>query len=159
MLPALKVKKKWLQAMKSGVRQGQKTCVKRMEVRKYPPASHTPKGHQDVAPGQRVCLVCNGEVWGVATLGDVKTYDEVSFSRDKELHCVLDEGTKEAREILDVLGKGGRVYGWEWREVSWFPDDGRPRSGEDDMPLFKGQRYGQVWSRNRLPLAREDLVG
>ena len=146
--PGLKVKKKWLEAMR-----GVHGPVKSTEVRKYLPyRKFRPKG-SEVYIGQRICLVACGEVWGSARLLSVDTYTLETLAADPEHRLDAFEGAAE--EASARLLAGETLYAWRLRDFHWFPEDCRPLSGSNGVPEFCGQRHGQVWTSQDLPCGRE----
>jgi hypothetical protein len=142
--PGLKVKAKWMRLMMLG--------AKDMEVRRYPPLDHTPRGHNPLQVGGRLFLLCDGRIWGSAKLVAVQNFhcrDE--FEGAAAHHCVCAGNTSvEVRLIYDALEQGRALYGWVLGDFRWFLPAARPISGEGETPVFKGQGNGQVWSRARL---------
>ena len=144
MQASLKVKRMWLQKMQGSGKKTKKTA----EVRKYPPA---------VRVGSRFFLLCGGEVWGSASLASVDAYRTfAAFAVDVAAHGITAQ-RQEFREVAAAFRRGRPCFAWRLRDFSWFPAP-RPRSGGRylgiEVPAFKGQRFGWVWS-TPLPAALE----
>ena len=156
----LKVKAKWLRLMR-GKRVRGAPLRKTAEVRRYRPWERTPRGQRPVEVGERLFLLCGGEVWGSARLADVTEYGDMAAFRAAEAeHCVTQDTCRgpEVQDIVQALERGRHVYGWQLADFRWFEPARRPRSGTDGVPEFKGQGHGWVWSDQRLPTALEDAA-
>ena len=153
----LKVKAKWLRVMR-GKRVRGAPLRKTIKVRKYPPWKRTPRDQLPVEVGERIFLLSGGEVWGSARLANVTEYEDMSAFRAAEAeHCVTEDRCRgpEVQDIVQALGRGRIVYGWQLADLRWFEPAQRPRSGADGVPEFQGQERGWVWSDQRLPTTLE----
>jgi hypothetical protein len=168
----LKVKKRWLERIRKAKRPF--LTPKTVEVRKYLPSRFTPKGQDDLEPGDRFYLLCDGEIWASATLDGFHLYRSLeAFARDVENHQVCRETTPATgptayshlaaafSQARTRDGGGGEsdkitVFGWCLGELRFFEE--RPRAGQPygaartPIPDFKGQRFGQVLFNGTLPV-------
>ena len=138
----LKVRAKWVRKM----RDGSKKC----EVRGYPPSA--------VQVGERFLILTNGFVQGSALLTAVVRYENRQQFQDDATHKVT-EASAGAKIFADYACKAerGELYAWKLQDFRFFPKGKRPESGKAygglEMPEFKGQEHGQVWSTVAFPEA------
>ncbi len=145
-VPGLKIQKKWLEAMRSG--------KKTVELRTYDIDKHLFAGQEPIRAGASIYLLLDGAVWGMADYVDTTEYGNIQEAREAEnLHAVdFSEGNRIATALRERLQTGGKkVFGWTFEHFRWFEPKERPQSGQKGVPPFKGQRCGQVWSKNLLP--------
>ncbi len=169
----LKVKKRWLERMRGAKKPFTKT--KTIELRRYLPEKYVPKG-EELKPGDRFYLLCDGEIWGSATLDGFHLYRTLeSFEMDREEHQVTPEttpasgATSYARLTAAfpplaapnpcAAPRSPVLYGWCLGGLKFFME--RPRAGQPygDAIInnFMSQRHGQVFFRGSLPLLEEDV--
>ena len=146
----LKVKAKWVRK----IRLGSKKC----EVRAYPPSAHI-KWRPPVQSGERFLILCNGFVHGSALLAAVERYENrQQMEEDVHTHNVT-QASAGAEKFANFACKAerGELYAWKLQDFRWFPKGKQPESGKayggQEMPEFKGQEKGQVWSTVGFPEA------
>ena len=143
--PGLKVSAKWLRLMRCG--------RKTTEVRGYPPSWFRTLS---LLPGERFCLLCDGEVWGSARYEGLRVYGTPeALAADEHRHALLEGGGSIAQGLRQQLLEGKLLYGWRLAAFAWCALP-RPRSGEAAIPAFKGQALGWVWSPP-LPASLREL--
>jgi hypothetical protein len=87
----LKVKRPWIERMRRAKIPFR--TRKTIEVRRYLPKKFAPKG-EELELGDRFYLLCDGEIWGSATLDGFHAYRTLqSFELDREEHQVTPETT------------------------------------------------------------------
>ena len=146
----LKVKAKWVRKMRHG--------IKRCEVRGYPPSAHI-HWRPPVQVGERFLFLTNGFVQGSALLASMERYENrQQFEDDTNTHKVT-EATAGAKMFANFACKAerGELYAWRLRDFRFFPKGMQPESsktyGGHEIPEFKGQEKGQVWSNVGFPEA------
>lgn len=146
----LKVRAKWVRKM----RDGSKNC----EVRGYTPSAHI-KWRPPVQVGERFLILTNGFVQGSALLAAVERYENrQQFLADAASHQVT-EVSAGAQMLADHACKAerGELHAWRLQDFHFFPKGRRPESGKaygcHEIPEFKGQEHGQVWSTVGFPEA------
>ena len=151
LLPGLKVKRKWIKIMREGIQRRGERVKKTMEVRKYPPFRYTPRGQPPIQIGGRLFLISDGRLCGSARLASMIVFDTMQkFAESEHLHCVFLDHTSCSITLRfqELLQSNVQIFGWQFDDFHWFHPE--MRSGENEIPDFKGQRYGQVWSTVRI---------
>ena len=151
----LKVKAKWLQRLRNVQRGFER--LKTIECRAYPPKP-------DLRPGDTFYLLCNGEIWAVALLAEVRVYkNQTDFERDVADHHVAQDtceasGSTSYASFTGAFSRGRRaIFGYVMSDVRFL--EPRPKSGQGCtvdgravlVPEFTGQRYGQCFATILFP--------
>ena len=102
---------------------------------------------------EKICLVCNGSVWGTARYKKSVIFkNELEFNQSFDMHMVnLGENNKISNKIKNILNNNKIIFGWLFDNFYWYPLNLRPKSGINNIPEFKGQKWGQVWCTNLFP--------
>jgi len=133
-LLGLKIKRRWLNKMKTG--------SKMTEVRKYKPddCRFLPQEVKSVGPGTTFALLSEGVLEGFADLEAVDVYASADdLRRDIDQHAI------SAAKDLDMWERKLPLYAWRLVNLRWLAAP--LQSGTGGTPNFKGQAHGQVWAR------------
>ena len=131
----LKIKAPWLELMRLG--------LKTVEVRSFEPSKFR---QPPLEQADSLFLLCNGEVQGMAVYAGLKVYTTaMALKADEKLHALAQGSGPLSWRLQASLAQGKPLYGWMLENFVWF-QRWQFMSGCADIPAFKGQKYGQVWS-------------